>query len=74
MTLVTLKAIRETSCGYIYLQKSDVIHPNNSNCKKCSDHLSTRSKMKDPYFNIYLFLHEVNKYLRELKERRYVMS
>ena len=35
--------------------KSDVIHPNNSNCKKCSEHLRACSKMKEPYFNIYRF-------------------
>ena len=33
--------------------KSDVIHPN-SNRKKCSEHLRTCSKMKEPYFNICL--------------------
>ena len=33
--------------------KSDVIHPNNSNCKKCSEHFKTCSKIKEPYFNIY---------------------
>ena len=49
--------------------KSDVIHPNNSNCKKCSEHLRTCSKMKEPYFNIYPFLYEENKYLPEFKER-----
>ena len=27
--------------------KSDVIHPNNSNCKKCSEHLRTCSKMNE---------------------------
>ena len=54
--------------------KSDVIHPNNSNCKKCSEHLRTCSKMKEPYFNIYPFLNEENKYLREFKERRYIMN
>ena len=27
--------------------------------------------MKEPYFNIYPFLYEENKYLREFKERRY---
>ena len=35
--------------------KSDVIHPNNSNCKKYSEHLRTCSKIKKPYFNIYPF-------------------
>ena len=54
--------------------KSDVIHPNNSNCKKCSESLRTCSEMKEPYFNIYRFLNEENKYLREFKERRYIMN
>ena len=54
--------------------KSDVIHPNNSNCKKCSEHLVTCSKMKEPYFNIYPFLFEENEYLREFKERQYIMN
>ena len=43
--------------------RSDVIHPNNSNCKRCAEHLRTCSKMKEPYFNIYPFLYEENKYL-----------
>ena len=50
--------------------KSDVIHPNNSNCKKCSEHLRTCSKMKEPYFNIYPFLYEENKPPQNFKERR----
>lgn len=49
--------------------KSDLIHSNNSNCKKCSEHLRTGSKMKEPDFNIYPFFYEENKYLREPKER-----
>ena len=35
--------------------KSDVIHLNNSNCKKYSERLRTCLKMKEPYFNIYPF-------------------
>ena len=53
--------------------RSDVIHPNNSNCKKYSEHLRTCSKMKEPYFNMYPFLYE-NKYLQEFKERHYIMN
>ena len=30
--------------------------------------------MKETYFNIFLFLNEENKYLREFKERRYIMN
>ena len=54
--------------------KSYVIHPNNSNWKKCSEHLRTCSKMKEPYFNKYALLHKENKYLRENKEKRYIMN
>ena len=54
--------------------KWDIIHPNNSNCKKCSEYLRTCSKMKEPYFNVYPFLYEENKYLREFKERHCIMN
>ena len=54
--------------------KSDVTHASNSNCKKCSDHLRTCSKMKEPYFNIYPFLYEEKNSIREFKERRYIMN
>ena len=30
--------------------------------------------MKEPYFNIYSFPYEQKKYLREIKERRYIMN
>ena len=49
--------------------KSHLIRPNNSNCKKYLEHLRTGSKMKEPDFNIYPFFYEENKYLREPKER-----
>ena len=42
--------------------KACVINPNNSNCKNCSEHLRTCSKMKEAYFSIYPFLYEENKY------------
>ena len=54
--------------------KSDLIHPSNSNCKKCWQHLRACSKVKEPYFNIYPFFYEENKYLREFKERRCIMN
>ena len=69
VTIVTFSVLDKRTRRH----KSDVIHPN-SNCKKCSQHLRTCSKMKEPYFNIYPFLYEGNKYLREIKERRYVMN
>ena len=48
--------------------KSDVIHPNNSNCKICSERLRTCSKMKEPYFNIYLSLYEENNILNYIMD------
>ena len=43
--------------------KSDAIHPNNSNCEKCSKYLRICSKMEEPFVNIYPFLYEEKKYL-----------
>ena len=53
--------------------KSDVFHPQNSFCKKCSEHLRDCSKMKEPFFRIYPFLYESKKELREFKEKRFIM-
>ena len=53
--------------------KSDVFHPQNSFCKKCSEHLRDCSKMKEPFFRIYPFLYENKKELREFKEKRFIM-
>ena len=47
--------------------KSDVVHCNNSNCEKYSEHLRTCSKRKEGYFNMHPFLYEENKYFREFK-------
>ena len=55
-------------------QKLDIIHPNHTNCKKCSEHLRTCSKIKEQYFNIYQFSYVENKYLLEFKERYYLMN
>ena len=49
--------------------KSDVFHPQNSFCKKCSEHLRDCSRMKEPFFRIYPFLYENKKELREFKEK-----
>ena len=54
--------------------KSNVVHPNNNSGKKCSDHLRTCSKMKEPYLNIYPFLCEEDKYFRESKWRPYIIN
>ena len=54
--------------------KSDVFHPQNSFCKKCSEHLRDCSRMKEPFFRIYPFSYENKKELREFKEKRFIMS
>ena len=53
--------------------KSDVFHPQNSFCKKCSKHLRDCSIMKEPFFRIYSFLCENKEELREFKEKRFIM-
>ena len=45
--------------------KSDFFHPQNSYCKKCSEHLPDCSRMKEPFFqNLY----ENKKEPREFKK------
>ena len=70
------------NCGFFYIgqteelkqhtqkHKSDVIHPNNSNCKKCLEHLRTCPKWKNQIW-ICNLLYEENK---RLKGRRYIMN
>ena len=53
--------------------KSDVFHPQNGFCKKCSEHLGDCSIMKEPFFRIYPFLYENKRELREFKEKRFIM-
>ena len=53
--------------------KSHVFHPQNSFCKKCSEHLPDCSRMKEPFFIIYPFLYENKKELREFKEKGFIM-
>ena len=38
--------------------KSDVFHPQNSFCKKCSEHLRDCSRMKEPFLTTYPFSYE----------------
>ena len=71
------------TCDWFYLgratslkqrkHKSDVFHPQNSFCKKCSEHLRDCSRMKEPFFRIYPFLYENKKELREFKGKRFVV-
>ena len=53
--------------------KSNVFHPQNSFCKKCSEHLCDCSRMKEPFFRIYSFLYENKKELREFKEKCFIV-
>ena len=53
--------------------KSDVCHPQNSFCKKSSEHLRNCCRMTEPFFRIYPFLYENKKELREFKEKRFIM-
>ena len=46
--------------------KSDVFHPQNSFCKKCSEHLRDCCRIKEPFARIYSFLYENKKELRFL--------
>ena len=53
--------------------KSDVFHPQNSFCKKCSERLRNCRRMKEPFFRIYPFLYENEKELCVFKEKRFIM-
>ena len=64
---------RELEKRRIRKHKSDVFYPQNSFCKKCSEHLSDCSRMKEPFFRIDPLLHENKKELREFKEKRFIM-
>ena len=51
---------------------SDVRHPENSNCKKCSKHLRECSNMVEPYFKLYPFFYIDDAALRHFMERRFI--
>ena len=69
------------TCGWCYLgqtanlkqrnrrHKSDVFHPQNSFCRKCSERLRVCSRMKEPFFRICTFLFE-NKKLKNYASLR----
>ena len=73
------------SCEWFYLgqtanlkqrirkHKSDIFHPQNSFCEKCSEHLPDCRRMKEPSFRIYPFLHENKKELGKFKEKGFIM-
>ena len=57
----------------IMTPESDIFHPQNSFCKKCSEHSLNCSRMKEPFFRIYPFLYENKKELRDFKEKCFFM-
>ena len=50
----------------------DVHHPENSNCKKCINHIRDSSKLVEPYFNFYPFFYVEGSALRHFMERRFI--
>ena len=52
---------KKANSKQIIKHKSDVFHPQNSFCKKCSEHLRNCSRMKYSFFRIYPFLYEKKK-------------
>ena len=73
------------NCDYFYLgkttdfkqrihkQKSDVKHPQNSTCRECTEHLRDCAKI-ERFFQIYLFYHENDHYLRDYKEKGFIIK
>ena len=51
---------------------SDVLHPHNSNCRECSDHLRDCSGLVKPYFRMYPFFYVEGAALRHFMERRFI--
>ena len=54
--------------------KSDVLIPENSTCKRCTNHLRDCSKLVEPYFVFYPFFYVDNPGLRHYMERRFINS
>ena len=52
----------------IHNHKSNVKHTQNSTCQECAEHLRDYAKI-GPLFQIYLFYHEKDHYLRDYKEK-----
>ena len=49
-------------------QKSNIKHPQNSTCRECAEHLRDCAKI-EPFFQIYLFYHEKDHYLKRLERK-----
>ena len=68
------------NCDYFYLgktvdfkqrilnDKSDVKHPQSSTCRECTEDLRDYAKI-EPFFQIYLFYHEKDHYLKRLERK-----
>ena len=52
--------------------KSDVQNPQNSNCKKCTEHIRNVSKLTEPYFQFYPFFYVPETHLRDFMENRFI--
>ena len=51
---------------------SDVRHPENSNCRVCSEHLRECSGLVEPFFKMYPFYYEDDSHSRHVIERRFI--
>ena len=51
---------------------SDINHPENSNCKKCTLHLRRVSNLVEPYFQFYPFFYVDDPGLRAFMEARFI--
>ena len=72
-----------TNCTNVYVGKakslksrvskhaSDVRHPHNSKCRKCTDHLRDCSEMKEPFFHFYPFFYVDDPSLCHFSETRF---
>ena len=54
--------------------KSDVNHPENSNCVKCINHLIGCSNLVEPFFIFYPFYYVDDPGLRHFMERRFIIN
>ena len=73
------------NCDYFYLRKttdfkqrirkhkSDVNQQQNSTCRECAEHLRDCTKI-ELFFQIYPFYHEKDHYLRNCKEKRFIIK
>ena len=53
--------------------KSDVKHPQNSTSRECAERLRDSAEI-ETFFQIYPFYHEKDHYLRDYKEKRFIIK